>query len=153
MLIGVEEQVPAPRLFGVDMREAHRTIAQSPGVPSAVVIPRAYELDDLTFGIVWALISLDDALLADDHALDQRRRELRAYEQLPHSAVDHHAAAELTSAARMWLGSSFCARHILRNLASPECLPVFWTREHTGEEACSWLLFRHKYSYLKRITR
>lgn len=153
MLIGIDDQAhTAARLFGADLREAQRKIAQSRGVPSAVVIPRAYELDDLTYGIIWALISLDDALLADDHALDQRQRELRAYEQLPHSTVGRQAAAGLTSAARMWLGSSFCARHILRNLASPEYVPLFWTREQSGEEACAWLLFRHKYSYLKRIS-
>jgi hypothetical protein len=52
----------------------------------------------------------------------------------------------------MWLGSSFCARHILRSLASPPGLPVFWTREQTGEEACVWLLFRHKHDYLRRIS-
>jgi hypothetical protein len=152
MLIGVDEQANTARLFGVNLREAHRKVVQSPGVPSAVVIPRAYELDDLTYGIIWALVNFDDALLADDHALDQRYRELRRYEQLSHSAVSRQAAAELTSAARMWLGSSFCARHIRRNLANPTCLPVFWTREQSGEEASTWLLFRHKYSYLKRIS-
>ncbi len=153
MLIGIDEQAhTAARLFGADLREAHRRIARSRSVPSAVVIPRAYELDDLTYGIIWALINLDEALLADDHALDQRQRELRTYEQLPHSAVGRQAAADLTSAARMWLGSSFCARHILRNLASPACVPLFWTREQSGEEACAWLLFRHKYGYLKRIS-
>jgi hypothetical protein len=61
-------------------------------------------------------------------------------------------AAELSSAAQMWLGSSFCARHILANLADPPGRPVFWTREQTGEEACAWLLFRHKHSYLQRIS-
>ncbi len=153
MLIGIDEQPHmAARLFGADLREAHRKIAQSQGVPSAIVIPRAYELDDLTYGIIWALINLDDALLADDHTLDQRQRELRTYEQLPHSAVGRQAAADLTSAALMWLGSSFCARHILRNLANPACVPLFWTREQSGEEACAWLLFRHKYGYLKRIS-
>jgi hypothetical protein len=29
---------------------------------------------------------------------------------------------------------------------------VFWTREQTGEEACAWLLFRHKHRYLKQIS-
>ena len=111
------------RLYGVDLREAHRKIVHSPGVPSAVVIPRAYEIDDLTYGIIWAVTSLDDALLADDSALDQRQRQLREFEQLPHSAAGSQAAAGLTAAARMWLGSSFCARHILRNLASPQGLP------------------------------
>jgi hypothetical protein len=84
LLAGVEEQAQqAARLYGVDLREAHRKIAHSPGVPSAVVIPRAYEIDDLTYAIIWAVTSLDDALLADDSALDQRRRQFREFEQLP----------------------------------------------------------------------
>jgi hypothetical protein len=29
---------------------------------------------------------------------------------------------------------------------------VFWTREQTGEEACTWLVFRHKLEYLMRIS-
>jgi hypothetical protein len=71
---------------------------------------------------------------------------------MPESAVGNQAAAGLTSAARMWLGSSFCAGHILRNLSEPGGPPVFWTREQTGEEACTWLLFRHKLDYLTRIS-
>ena len=151
MLVGVNEQDEALQLRGLDLREARREIAQAHGAPAAVEIPQACELDDLTYGVIWALVNLDDALLADDHALDEQRRELRSYEQLPRSAVGRQTAADLTSVARMWLGSNFCARHILRNLAPPSGLPVFWTREQTGEEACTWLLFRHKHDYLKRI--
>jgi len=91
-------------------------------------------------------------LLADGHALDQRQRELRTYEQLPHSAVGRKAADDLTSAARMWLGSSFCARHILRNLASRRAFRCSGHASKSGEEACAWLLFRHKCGYLKRIS-
>ena len=29
---------------------------------------------------------------------------------------------------------------------------MFWTREQTGEEACTWLMFRHKLDYLTRIS-
>ncbi|CAM3868906.1 hypothetical protein [Nocardiopsis rhodophaea] len=29
---------------------------------------------------------------------------------------------------------------------------MFWTRERTGEEASTWLLFAHKYSYLKALS-
>ena len=43
------------------------------------------------------------------------------YEHMPESAVGSQAAAGLTSAARMWLGSSFCAGHILRNLNEAGC--------------------------------
>lgn len=153
MLAGIEEQAgEPPRVYAADLQVAHRAIACSPGVPSAVVIPRAYEIDDLTYAIIWAVASLDDALLADDGALDQRRRQLRESGQPPQSLDGSEAAAGLTAAARLWLGSSFCAGHILSNLASSPGFPAFWTREQTGEEACAWLLFRHKHSYLRRIS-
>jgi hypothetical protein len=151
MLVGVYEQNEGLQLRGLDLREARREIGQADSAPSAVAIPQACELDDLTYGLIWALVNFDDALLADDQALDERRRELRSYEQLPRSAVGLQTAADLTSVARMWLGSNFCASHIVRNLALPSGLPVFWTREQTGEEACTWLLFRHKHDYLKRL--
>jgi hypothetical protein len=153
MLAGVEEQPQEQaRLYGVDLRVAYRRLTQSRGVPSAVVIPRAYEIDDLTYGIIWAVTSLDDALLADDSVLDQRHRQLREFEQQPRSSAGSQTATGLTAAARLWLGSCFCARHILRHLASPPSLPIFWTREQTGEEACAWLLFRHKHAYLWQIS-
>jgi hypothetical protein len=154
MLLGVDERDGggAPRLLGLDLRGVGLEVAMADDIPSAVAVPRACELDDLGYAIVWALAALDDALLADDHALDERYRQLRGYEQMPESAVGSQAAAGLTSAARMWLGSSFCAGHILRNLSEPGGSPVFWTREQTGEEACTWLVFRHKLEYLMRIS-
>ncbi|QSB14184.1 hypothetical protein JQS43_22090 [Natronosporangium hydrolyticum] len=51
----------------------------------------------------------------------------------------------------MWLGSEFCARHILRHCDTLAGLPAFWTREQHGEEASTWLLFTHKYDYLKHL--
>lgn len=152
MLVGVDDHDGIPRLFGAGLRRASRPLAHGKTSGSAAAVPRAYELDDITYAIIWAVISLDDALLADDGALDQRRRQLRAYERFPRSAVGNDAAADLTSAARLWLGSDFCARHILRNLAWPTGVPVFWTREQRGEEACTWLLFRHKQEYLWRTS-
>ncbi|GAA1033333.1 hypothetical protein GCM10009557_34760 [Virgisporangium ochraceum] len=47
-----------------------------------VQIPDAYELDDLTYGIMWAVSNLDDALQSDDQALDEAKRDLAAYERL-----------------------------------------------------------------------
>lgn len=118
-----------------------------------LTISRAYELDDFTFGILWAAANLGDALLADDFALTERRRALRAYERLPGSAVSREVASGLTTVSQRWLGSDFCARHILRNLGSLNDLPLFWTCEAHGEEACTWLLFRHKYAYLQKTSR
>lgn len=154
MLLGADERGSGtgPRLLVLDLREVRLAISQADDVPSAIAVPQACELDDLGYAIVWAMAGLDDALLADDHALDERHRQLREYEHMPESAVGSQAAAGLTSAARMWLGSSFCAGHILRNLSEPAASPVFWTREQTGEEACTWLLFRHKLDYLTRIS-
>jgi hypothetical protein len=57
-----------------------------------------------------------------------------------------------TEVSQIWLGSDFCARHILRNLEEVPAPPAFWTREQTGGEACPWLLFEHKHAYL-RATR
>lgn len=48
----------------------------------------------------------------------------------------------------MWLGSDFCACHILRHLEFLPAAPVFWTREQSSSEACPWLLFDHKLAYL-----
>ena len=154
MLLGADERDSGtvPRLLALDLRRVRLEISRAGDIPSAVAVPQACELDDLGYAIVWAMAGLDDALLADDYALDERHRQLRDYEQMPESAVGSQAAAGMTSAARMWLGSSFCAGHILRNLSEPAASPVFWTREQTGEEACTWLLFRHKLDYLTRIS-
>jgi hypothetical protein len=78
--------------------------------------------------------------------------ELAPYETLPSSAVSREAASELGMTSQIWLGSDFCARHVLRNLMEVPAPPVFWTREQTGGEACPWLLFEHKHGYL-RATR
>jgi hypothetical protein len=154
MLLGADERDGGtpPRLLVLDLRRVRLEISRADDIPSAVNVPRACELDDLGYAILWAVAGLDDALLADDNELDERHRQLRGYEQMPESSVGSQAAAGLTSAARMWLGSSFCAGHVLRNLSEPAASPVFWTREQTGEEACTWLLFRHKLDYLTRIS-
>ncbi len=82
---------------------------------------------------------------------DQLRWKDFPYEKLPSSAVSREAAADLGTTAHMWLGSDFCARHILRNMDHLAITPLFWNREQTGAEGCLWLLFDHKYAYL-RIT-
>lgn len=46
----------------------------------------------------------------------------------------------------MWLGSRFCAGHILRHTDTLTDIPAFWTREQRGEEASTSLLFAHKYA-------
>jgi hypothetical protein len=146
LLVAAETTTDVPRFFAVDARVARRFADK--GLP--LTVPVAYELDDLTYGILWAATGLDEGLQADDQELSVSKSELAPYEGLPTSAVSREAAPELSAVSHMWLGSDFCARHILRHLDDLTEPPRFWTREQSGEEASTWLLFGHKYEYLRR---
>jgi transcriptional regulator with XRE-family HTH domain len=134
------------RYFLLDARTARSRVQ---GGHETVSIPYGFELDDLTFGIVWAVANLDDALLSDDRALDDARHDLKAYERLTASSVGRESAPDLNPIAHMYLGSDFCARFILRGLPALGAPSVAWTKEQHGEEASTWLLFDHKYRYLR----
>jgi hypothetical protein len=150
LLVAACQSPEGLRFFAIDSREAARRAAHSDA--PTVVIPDAYELDDVTFALLWACASLDTGLQMDDQELTMAVGELTPYESLPSSAVSREAAAGLGMTSQIWLGSDFCARHILRNLKDVPVPPAFWTREQTGGEACPWLLFEHKHAYL-RATR
>ena len=150
LLVAACQSPEGPRFFAIDSREACRRAAHCD--TPAVAVPDAYELDDFTFGLLWACASLDTGLQVDDQELTMAVGELTAYESLPSSAVSREAVAGLGMTSQIWLGSDFCARHILRNLKNVPAPPAFWTREQTGGEACPWLLFEHKHAYL-RATR
>jgi transcriptional regulator with XRE-family HTH domain len=143
MLVGAVEGADEPRFYVLDGRRARSHFPGDAGNHD-VAAPTAYELDDLTYGILWAVGNYDDALQADDQALAWARSDLKAYERLSASAVSREAAPGLNDVAHMWLGSDFCARHILKGLGEMPALPSFWTREQRGEEASAWLLFDHK---------
>lgn len=115
-----------------------------------VDVPVAYELDDLTYGILWAVAGFDAALLGDDGALhDLLPLTTRAHEG-PDTLRDALGQRELTDGSRMLLGSETCARYILSQRDRLGGEPVFWTREQRGEEAATWLFFKHKLDYLRR---
>lgn len=139
------------RFFVLDSRTIRDRLSRD-GAPE-LVMPAAYELDDLTYGLLWAVANYDDALQADDQALAEAQSDLKEYERLSHSAVSKEAAPGLNAVAHMWLGSDFCARHILRALPGLPEIPAFWTREQRGEEASAWLIFDHKYPYLQATTK
>jgi hypothetical protein len=101
---------------------------------------------------LWAVANLDQALLNDDGLLATLQQQLAAYDALPQSSAGRDQSADLTTVSQMWLGSDFCARHILRHLAEGSTCPAFWTREQHGEEASTWLLFAHKFHYLQAVT-
>ncbi|MCX4429254.1 helix-turn-helix domain-containing protein [Streptomyces mirabilis] len=152
LLVGAVDTGGASRFYVLDGRAARAKLTRNAGV-CEVAAPTAYELDDLTYGILWAVSNYDDALQADDQALSETRSDLRAYERLSASAVSREAAPGLNTVAHMWLGSDFCARHILRALPDLPTLPAFWTREQRGEEASAWLIFDHKFPYLRETTK
>jgi DNA-binding XRE family transcriptional regulator len=150
LVIGVvENDHNAARFFGLDGRQARRRLASAPGV-GRLFVPRAYELDDLTIGLLWAASNLDEALREDDAVLAASSDHLVVYEQRSRSAVGYEIAVDLSPVSGMWLGSDFCARHILRHSDTLIDVPVCWTREQRGEEASTWLLFAHKYTYLRQ---
>jgi hypothetical protein len=138
----------APTLYGMDARRARRWVTDPAG-ENRLPIPRAYQLDDLTLGVMWAAANFDDALLDDDGALERALRTLRVYEDHPSSTVTGASVDDLSSPSQMWLGSQFCADHIQRHSARLTEQPDFWTREQRGEEASAWLLFEHKLNYLR----
>jgi hypothetical protein len=133
-----------PRFYAVDAAAVRRGTTDS----ACLRVPVAYELDDLTYAALWAATNLDDALLASDTSLDDARRRMRPASWRAGSEAAHEQIAGLRGPAQMWLGSDFCAQHILHNLDDHRDSPVFWTREQRGEEASTWLLFRHKQDYL-----
>ncbi|MFD7159401.1 hypothetical protein ACFV9C_32715 [Kribbella sp. NPDC059898] len=116
-------------------------------------ISSAMVLDDLTVGIIWAATNTDVALLADDAHLAMSQARLAHYERRHRSDVPLTEVPTLNPVGGQWLGSRFCARHITRNLDRLSGEPFFWTRESRGEEAASWLLWRHKFEYLRRTSR
>lgn len=126
----------------VDARRARRHLSRStPGAP--LLAPAAYVLDELTVGIAWAVANLDEPLLSDDARLHAVNRKLAG------SSIASDVSGELHPVTRMWLGSAFCARHILDNMNQLAEPPSFWTQERRGEQASNWLLFAHKLAYLR----
>jgi hypothetical protein len=134
----------------LDKKAVRRQCHGDPQDDFTLAVPRAYVLDDLTYGVLWAAASLDESLTEDGTALGQTRRRLKPYDALKSSAVSRDAVSELNAISQMWLGSDFCARFIMSQLVDWNDVPMYWTREKSGEEASMWLLVRHKYEYLRK---
>ncbi|MGH3814524.1 MAG: helix-turn-helix domain-containing protein [Pseudonocardiaceae bacterium] len=65
LLVAADNAVDSGAYYGLDVGESARQAMEQPDSP-VITIPRAYLLDDLTYGAVWAMINLDDAVLVDD---------------------------------------------------------------------------------------
>ncbi|OFA44223.1 hypothetical protein Sfr7A_25675 [Streptomyces xinghaiensis] len=126
---------------------------QSLAVGQEPRVPLAYQLDDFTYAIIWALHVLDDGLLADDQPLSDRADELQHYVKISTSTPPRSDMPDLSPVGVAWIGSSLCTRYIARHLDDLSEAPVFWTREATGEECAPWLFFRHKHDHLQAVAR
>ncbi|GAA3598575.1 hypothetical protein [Kribbella ginsengisoli] len=116
-------------------------------------LPAANVIDDLTIGIIWAVINTDTALLADDGQLEAYRARLAPYDERLRSEARLREVPNLNAVSRRWLGSQFCVRHVARHLDRLTGPALLWSRERSGEEAASWLIWSHRYEYLHRISR
>ncbi|MEU9507756.1 XRE family transcriptional regulator [Micromonospora sp. NPDC048170] len=148
LILGRVDTLDRAGVFALDSRQADRHLIEA-GRDAHLLIPRAYQLDAITTGIIWAVTSLDLSLLLDDARLDAARAAASPYRHLTRSAASHDIAEDLDSVSRLWMGSAFCADHIRRHSHVLSDVPVYWTREQRGEEASTWLLFRHKLRYLR----
>ena len=129
---------------------ARAAVRQLRNSRKSVRFPSAYFLDDLTLGILWGAATFDQSLLDDDSLLAQRQANpiYRGFAVAPEVSDD--LTADLSPVSRMWMGSEYCARYIVRNFSALEAAPRFWTREQRGQEACTWLFFTHKFLYLQK---
>lgn len=141
------------RFFFLDKSAARLQARRQNDRQIRVRVPAANEMDDLVYGVIWAVSNLDSTLLEDDSRIVQSRQRLAPYRNMLSSAAGSEAADSLHSLSRAWLGSDFCARYITANLGDAPGAPDFWTREQTGEEACLWLFVAHKVKYLKETHR
>ena len=117
--------IAAPRaLLALDLRRVRLESSRADEILAVVTVPQACELDDLGYAIVWAIAGFNDALLADDYALEERHRQLRI-QQMP-------ILRRQPGRSRPDAGGPDVARlqllrgHILRNLSGPAASPVFW---------------------------
>jgi hypothetical protein len=69
LVIATEDGPIGSRCFGLDSRDARRQLARQQQPGALLALPRAYELDELTYGVLRAVSTLEESLLADDGAL------------------------------------------------------------------------------------
>jgi len=114
-----------------------------------LTIPQAYVVDDFSVALLWATRALDDALHEDDQPLAEGLDHLRRLK--PGRSSANAVSDKLTDTGQGWLGSYACASFIDAHLHAVGGPPSFWTREQRGQEAATWLLFSHKFNYLRTL--
>ena len=148
LILGHVDTLDRAAVFALDSRRAYRHLVEA-DQNARLLIPRAYQLDAITAGVLWAVANLDLSLLLDDARLDAALTAASPYRDMGRSTGSGDIVQDLDSVSRLWVGSAFCADHIRRHYHLLSDVPVYWTREQRGEEASTWLLFRHKLRYLR----
>lgn len=69
LLLGTRTADAGHQVFVLDALTARNQFRVGLGAEFTLVIPDAHQLDDLTYGIIWAIANIDDAVLADDQLL------------------------------------------------------------------------------------
>ncbi|GAA3128984.1 transcriptional regulator with XRE-family HTH domain [Kribbella aluminosa] len=116
-------------------------------------VSSATSVDDLTVGVIWAVTNTDVALLADDSHLSTLQAELAPHDRRCLSDMLLTGVPMLTPVASQWLRSWLCTRHISRKLERLSGQPYLWPLGRRGEDATSWLLWRHRFEYLRHTSR
>jgi hypothetical protein len=148
MLLGALGAQGVDDLYVLDAAHARRRLAMA---VETLPIPAEYRVDDLTFGLVWAMLNLDDNLLADDHVLHDEQQHLEIHLSQRRSAVARAAFPELSAVGGVWLGSHACATYVARHLDTAGAPPLLWSRAQFGEQAATWLFFLSRHCVLQLI--
>ncbi|MEU4193619.1 hypothetical protein AB0E69_17095 [Kribbella sp. NPDC026611] len=116
-------------------------------------VSSAVAVDDLTVGIIWAVTNTDVALLADDSQISTVQSGLEPRDGHYVWDAPWTEMPTLTPVAVHWLRSWFCTQYSTRNLERMLGQPCFWTQGRSGEDVTSWLLWRHRFEYLRLSSR
>ncbi|GLF95203.1 serine/threonine-protein kinase [Streptomyces yaizuensis] len=150
LVLGADGARPGGSVHALDAVFARQVTARA--LPAAgLVIPAAYRVDDLTYALLWALIVIDDALQADDRALQAQEAVLDSLASRPGAAITSDLVPGLSRAGSMWLGSEAGARYLTARIP-PGSGPVrMWIAAQTGEQSCGWLLFPARRALLRHL--
>ncbi|GAA3742191.1 hypothetical protein GCM10022225_27240 [Plantactinospora mayteni] len=148
LVLGHVDAPDGVEVFALDSRQAYWCLVAA-GRGARLLIPRVYQLDAITTGVLWAVANLDLSLLLDDARLDAAQAAASPYRGMARSAASRDITEDLDSVSRLWIGSAFCADYIRSHYDILSDVPIYWTREQRGEEASTWLLFSHKLRYLR----
>ncbi|MFF4966193.1 hypothetical protein [Streptomyces sp. NPDC001037] len=149
MLLGALGARGVEDLYVLDAAHVRRQLTVS---VTGTSIPAVYRLDDLTYALLWAMLNVDDSLLADDFALHAERQRTEVLLSQERSAAARAAYPDLSAVGVTWLGSHACTTFLRSRLKAPDTAPLMWSRVQFGEQAAPWLFFRERQRVLQLLS-